>query len=69
MDSENSVRERITDSMMEKVRTDIKDPAAYGRKLKQRLKEEGNETVTNCHGLKMTATDGKKRITDVATTE
>ena len=34
------------------VLTDSKDPAAYWRKLKQRLKEEGNETVTNCHGLK-----------------
>lgn len=33
------------------------------------MKEEGNETVTNCHGLKMTAADGKKRMTDVATTE
>jgi hypothetical protein len=32
------------------------DTAAYWRKLKQRLKEEGNETVTNCHGLKMLAT-------------
>ncbi len=51
------------------VLTESKDPAAYWRKLKQRLKEEGNETVTNCHGLKMTAADGKKRITDVATTE
>ena len=39
------------------------------RKLKQRLKEEGNETVTNCHALKMTAQDGKKRLTDVANTE
>ena len=38
-------------------------------KLKQRLKEEGNETVTNCHGLKMLAQDGKMRITDVADTE
>ncbi len=45
------------------------DPTAYWRKLKQRLKAEGNETVTNCHGLKMTAADGKKRITDVADTE
>ena len=36
------------------------------RKLKQRLKEEGNETVTNCHGLKMLAPDGKMRMTDVA---
>jgi len=44
-------------------------PTAYWRKLKQRLKEEGNETVTNCHGLKMKALDGKMRLTDVATTE
>jgi hypothetical protein len=45
------------------------DPNAYWRKLKQRLKAEGNETVTNCHGLKMMAIDGKMRITDVADTE
>ena len=45
------------------------DPNAYWRKLKQRLKQEGNETVTNCHGLKMLATDGKMRMTDVADTE
>jgi hypothetical protein len=45
------------------------DPQAYWRKLKQRLKEEGNETVTNCHALKMIATDGKMRQTDVADTE
>ena len=51
------------------VLTDSKDPTAYWRKLKQRLKAEGNETVTNCHGLNMTAADGKKRLTDVATTE
>lgn len=51
------------------VLTESKDPAAYWRKLKQRMKEEGNETVTNCHGLKMTAADGKRRKTDVATTE
>ena len=50
------------------VLTDSKDPTAYWRKLKQRLKAEGNETVTNCHGLKMTATDGKKRLTDVVDT-
>ena len=42
---------------------------AYWRKLKQRLKEEGNETVTNCHALKLQAIDGKMRLTDVATTE
>ena len=51
------------------VLTDSVDPNAYWRKLKQRLKDEGNETVTNCHGLKMTAADGKKRMTDVADTE
>ena len=49
--------------------TGSRDPAAYWRKLKQRLRDEGNETVTNCHGLKMTAADGKKRVTDVADTE
>ena len=46
-----------------------RDPHAYWRKLKQRLSEEGNETVTNCHGLKMKAADGKMRKTDVASTE
>lgn len=51
------------------VLTDSVDPTAYWRKLKQRLKAEGNETVTNCHGLKMKATDGKMRLTDVADTE
>lgn len=49
--------------------TESIDPTAYWRKLKQRLKEEGNETVTNCHGLKMKAPDGKMRLTDVANTE
>ncbi|WP_321778534.1 Bro-N domain-containing protein [Sulfurimonas sp.] len=49
--------------------TNSKNPQAYWRKLKQRLKEEGNETVTNCHGLKMKASDGKMRLTDVASTE
>jgi DNA-damage-inducible protein D len=43
------------------------DPPAYWRKLKQRLKAEGNETVTNCHGLIMRSADGKMRKTDVAT--
>lgn len=38
------------------------DPQAYWRKLKQRLKEDGNETVTNCHALKMVAPDGKMRL-------
>jgi len=41
----------------------------YWNKLKQRLTEEGNQTVTNCHQLKMLATDGKRRLTDVADTE
>lgn len=49
--------------------TESMDPSAYWRKLKQRLKAEGNETVTNCHSLKMTAADGKRRLTDVADTE
>ena len=44
--------------------TESVDAAAYWRKLKQRLKAEGNETVTNCHGLKMRAADGKSRMTD-----
>ena len=51
------------------VLTESKDANAYWRKLKQRLKEEGNETVTKCHSLKMVAADGKMRFTDVATTE
>lgn len=51
------------------VLTDSVDPTAYWRKLKQRLKAEGNETVTNCHALKMRAADGKMRMTDVADTE
>ena len=51
------------------VLTDSKDPQAYWRKLKQRLKNEGNETVTNCHALKMKAADGKMRLTDVADRE
>jgi len=51
------------------VLTDSADGRKYWNKLKQRLKEEGNETVTKCHQLKMTAADGKKRLTDVADTE
>ena len=46
--------------------TDSKDPGAYWRKLKQRLKEEGSEVVTFCHGLKLKAADGKLRESDVA---
>ena len=51
------------------VLTDSVDPTAYWRKLKQRLKNEGNETVTNCHALKMLAKDGKQRLTDVVNTK
>ena len=47
------------------VLSESKDKQAYWRKLKQRLKEEGNETVTNCHTLKLKAQDGKYRLTDV----
>ena len=46
--------------------SDSKDPGAYWRKLKQRLKEEGSEVVTFCHGLKLKAADGKLRESDVA---
>ena len=49
--------------------TDYTTSRKYWNKLKQRLKEEGNETVTNCHQLKMHAADGKMRLTDVADTE
>ena len=51
------------------VLTESVDGRKYWNKLKQRLKEEGNETVTNCHQLKMVAADGKRRLTDVADTE
>lgn len=51
------------------VLTESIDSGAYWRKLKQRLIAEGNETVTNCHSLKMKALDGKMRLTDVADTE
>jgi hypothetical protein len=51
------------------VLTESPNPQVYWRVLKKRLKDEGNETVTNCHGLKMIAPDGKMRLTDVADTE
>jgi DNA-damage-inducible protein D len=50
------------------VLTESADPGAYWRKLKQRLPAEGSEVVTNCHGLKLLAPDGKQRITDCANT-
>jgi hypothetical protein len=51
------------------VLTDSADAGAYWRKLKQRLKKEGSEVVTNCHGLKLEAADGKRYLTDCANTE
>ena len=49
--------------------TESDNPQVYWRVLKKRLADEGNETVTNCNGLKMLAPDGKMRLTDVADTE
>jgi hypothetical protein len=49
--------------------TESNNPQVYWRVLKKRLLTEGNETVTNCNGLKMQAPDGKMRLTDVADTE
>ena len=51
------------------VLSESKDRQSYWRKLKQRLREEGNETVTNCHALKLKAQDGKYRMTDVVDIE
>lgn len=49
--------------------SDYQTARKYWNKLKERLKNEGSETVTNCHQLKMTAEDGKLRLTDVANAE
>jgi hypothetical protein len=49
--------------------TDSPNPQVYWRVMKMRMIAEGNETVTNCNGLKMEAADGKMRVTDVADTE
>ena len=49
--------------------SESKDGRKYWNKLKQRLKDEGNETVTNCHQLKLKAQDGKYRMTDVVDIE
>jgi hypothetical protein len=54
---------------MVSILTDRVDGRKYWNKLKQRLKEDGNETVTNCHQLKLPAPDGKMRMTDVANTQ
>lgn len=51
------------------VLTDSPNPQTYWRVLKKRLKDEGNETVTNCNALKMIAKDGKSRLTDVVNTK
>lgn len=51
------------------VLSDSINSQSYWRKLKQRLKAEGNESVTNCHGLKLKAKDGKYRMTDVVDIE
>jgi prophage antirepressor-like protein len=51
------------------VLTGSPNPQVYWRVMKKRLKDEGNETVTNCNALKMQAPDGKMRMTDVADTE
>ena len=51
------------------VLSDSPNPQVYWRVMKKRLKDEGNETVTNCNGLKMAAPDGKMRMTDIADTE
>ena len=48
------------------VLTESDNPQTYWRVLKKRLRDEGNETVTNCNALKLPAADGKKRLTDVA---
>jgi DNA-damage-inducible protein D len=49
--------------------TESPNPRAYWKKLKQRLREEGNQVVTFCHPLKLEAADGKKYLTDCANTE
>ena len=51
------------------VLTDSDNPQTYWRVLKKRLRDEGNESVTNCNALKLPAADGKKRMTDVADLE
>ena len=67
----DDVQEKYFFSIVDVVQvlTESVDGRKYWNKLKQRLLEEGNQTVTNCHQLKLTAADGKKRFTDVADTE
>jgi hypothetical protein len=59
----------VVDVIVVLMDADYQQARKYWNKLKQRLKEEGNETVTNCHQLKMLMPDGKMRLTDVADTE
>jgi hypothetical protein len=59
----------IVDVVAVLTENDYQTARKYWNKLSQRLKEEGNETVTNCHRLKLVAEDGKLRFTDVADTE
>ena len=67
----NSKEEKYYISVVDivSVLSESKDGRKYWNKLKQRLKEEGNETVTNCHQLKLKAQDGKYRMTDVCDIE
>ena len=66
---ENQEKYFISVVDMVRVVSDSKDGRKYWNKLKQSLKEEGNETVTNCHRLKLKAQDGKYRMTDVVDIE
>ncbi len=59
----------IVDVVAVLTENDFQTARKYWNKLKQRLKEEGNESVTNCHQLKMMSSDGKYYLTDVASTE
>ncbi len=67
----DDVQEKYFFSVVDVVQilTESVDGRKYWNKLKQRLKEEGNESVTNCHQLKLQAADGKRYLTDVADTE
>src|SRR5215510_5990734 len=59
----------IIDMIGELLEIDYKRAQSYWSTLKQRLKQEGNETITNCDKLKLQAADGKMRLTDVVNTE
>ena len=66
----NAEQEKWTSAIVDvlAILTDSVDLSAYLRKLKERMKKQGNETVTNCNGLKMAAANGKQHITDVTDT-